>query len=436
MSRIVLPRRFGIITRRAAIVSGAAAMAMTPRNARAATETWNPSDKYSSINLAAFNLRAESTENSWRSVRSGFSTSSGKWYYEVYGSAIGWASSGVSLANYGGAASDGFTYLDTGQCWQGGTNVTTWNAVGSNPQIMLLAYDASTGGVWGTTFSFTSGMGTWKGGSSSAGNPATGTNPYSTGFGGTTRFPITSLLNNSEHNTVNFGARPPFGTIPSGFSGPDSGAFASYPAGVTSWSVANSSSEYAIVQNNLRAYRNASSGGAARQVRANKVLPSNVAALFEVYISSAEGGNSISGYRIGYADVSRTTSEFLGSAIALEYSGTVIINGSNVVLVPALAYKRGDVIGVFVNTNPGVRKVWFAKNNVWDGDPSAGTGGYDISSVVPSKTIVPAVSNTYEVHAADACFGSYAFKTSMPTGGVSYDDAESSNPPRPRGIVL
>jgi hypothetical protein len=436
MSRIVLPRRFGIITRRAAIVSGAAAMAMTPRNARAATETWNPSDKYSSINLAAFNLRAESTENSWRSVRSGFSTSSGKWYYEVYGGVLGWASGSVSLASYGGAASDGFTYHGNGQCWKGGSNVTNWDAVASDAQVMLLAYDASTGGVWGTTFSFVNGMGTWKGGSSSAGNPATGTNPYSTGFGGATRFPITSMLSNGEHITVNFGARPPFGTIPSGFSGPDSGAFASYPAGVTGWSAANSSSEYAIVQNNLRAYRNASSGGDGRQVRANKVLPSNVAALFEVYVSSAEGGNGIFGYRIGYADVSRTTSEQIGSAIALQYNGPIFINGSVVATVPALAFKRGDVIGVFVNTNPSVRKVWFAKNNVWDGDPSAGTGGYDISSVVPSKTIVPAVSNTNMSHAADACFGSYAFKTSMPTGGVSYDNAVSSGTSRPRGIVL
>ncbi len=158
----------------------------------------------------------QSGVSNWLSVRSTIGVNTGKWYFEfipnasppnytMLGVTVGSASLathiGVSSNGYGYNAFDGYLYTNNGGGSYG-------SAFGAN-DVIGVALDISAGKIWFSK------NGTWQ----ASGNPATGSNPASSGLStANTYFPAMSSYNGTVTTDINFGQRPFAYTPPSGFS--------------------------------------------------------------------------------------------------------------------------------------------------------------------------------------------------------------------------
>lgn len=176
--------------------------------------TWNPSDKDAGITLSNGNLTAENTSSAlWRAVRSIFSKSSGKWYWELTINVanddnfmIGFGTSSETLT-YPGATAAGYGY-------RGATGDKYHNSVYEDYGD---AYTASN--IIGIALDFSKGKGWWRknGIWQASGDPAAGTNEAYSGISGTF-FAMVSLYQAGNKITANFGATDFAYSIPDGFS--------------------------------------------------------------------------------------------------------------------------------------------------------------------------------------------------------------------------
>jgi len=86
--------------------------------------------------------------------------------------------------------------------------------------------------------------------------------------------------------------------------------------------------------------------------------------------------------RIGMATDAASLSQMLGaniSGIGYGTDGALVAGGGTVASYSP--YGLGDVIGIA--NAAGAKKIWWSLNGVWlNGDPSAGTGGYEYSAFV------------------------------------------------------
>lgn len=433
--------RPSIITRRG-LITGAAALAMMPRDAHAAATTLNPSDKGSSITLRAGNLGATTSSGSWENVRSTTSKTSGKWYIEYLGNMYGFATSAASLTTYIGAGTTSFGITSGGALY-----FSPIDNQGGHPSYSekrgCMCIDFTVGMAWSRSMNNVT-TNAWKGSGGADGDPEAGTGGINiSSITGSALYAIAGVIGTNDRPSMGFGARPFFGAVPSGFSGIDEGYPATYTAGLTELNASDKDSNITLSQDNLRAAINASVGTTQKLVRCTKTLPVGTAGLFEVAVTGSNGnGNPVNvgdPYAIGMWD---TTTSLSGpsSAAVLQPTGAVIINGTTVATVSALAFAVPDIISVYANLKSGVKKIWFAKNGTWDGDPSAGTGGYDISAVTPSLDLRAGVAMSGDtMDAADFNFGSMTLAgAAVPTGGQTYDDAvaSASGGARSRGIII
>ena len=175
--------------------------------------TWNPIDKSASVTLSGGNLVATCTGSS-HAVRSIFSASSGKYYWEcTITNLVGYSNTGIGIAN---SSYDLDTFLGLlTNAWGRWQSTTRHDGASiSYPtfhtgDIISVAFDLDNGKIWWAH------NGTWH----DSGDPAAGTNAGYTGVTGTLY--ATCCLQDEESEpiiqTTNFGASAFSHSVPSGF---------------------------------------------------------------------------------------------------------------------------------------------------------------------------------------------------------------------------
>lgn len=181
--------------------------------------TWNPSDKDSSISLSGGNLVTTKTADQTGGVRSIFSASSGKYYWEITcGVAGAFTRFVIGIEKTGATAlinDVGQVATDYGYRGQSGKKVhgqddSTGTAYGdtyTTGDVIGVALDLDNGKIWFSK------NGTWQ----ASGDPATGINAAFTGISGT-YFAAVSSQYTSSSTTVNFGGTGFAYTVPVGFT--------------------------------------------------------------------------------------------------------------------------------------------------------------------------------------------------------------------------
>jgi hypothetical protein len=178
-----------------------------------ASTTWNPSDKSSGITLSGGNLTA--TGSGAGGVRSIFSVTTGKWYWEV--AFISGAGPGIGAANTTAALATVWTTPTNAAVAYNGAikvnNVLVSGGVTINTGLTIgVALDVGGGLIW-----FRSGAaGNWNG--SGTANPATGAGGANIAVLGTPLFAL-AATNGTAQETANFGTSGFVGAVPSGFTG-------------------------------------------------------------------------------------------------------------------------------------------------------------------------------------------------------------------------
>ena len=194
--------------------------------------TWSPIDK-GSVTVTNGNLAAVSAADA-SGIRGTIGLpQSGKWYWEVtvsglgYGSALGIANNACSVSNFNAGATQSRTFqwgswfntfnsgvvqYGTNQSITGGSNWSGASQLATN-DVLMIAVDMDNGSMW------VGKNGTWFNSSGTA-NPATNTDPRWTSLTGTTWFPFYASYGTTSPPTatINFGQRPFAYTAPTGFN--------------------------------------------------------------------------------------------------------------------------------------------------------------------------------------------------------------------------
>lgn len=182
--------------------------------------TWNPSDR-TATTLSNGNLSTQATASG--GVRSVFSVSSGKWYWEM--TYTGGASGGFGVANASAVLSTAWTTpTNAAVAYNGSTYVNNVSQAGAGITISTIgtvvgvALDMGAKLIW-----FRSGAaGNWN--NSGTANPATGTGGLNITVLGSPLYALVVQNSTSFQSTTDFGATAFVGTPPSGFTagfGPD-----------------------------------------------------------------------------------------------------------------------------------------------------------------------------------------------------------------------
>lgn len=193
--------------------------------------TFNGGDKAAGITLSNGDLTATMNGgNQWNAVRTYFSTSSGKWYWEVtvdvdpasaYFFAGGIGTSSETLT-YPGNTTEGYGYYGNN-----GNKYNSSNSVYGDTytagDIIGVALDLDSGKIWFSK------NGVWQ----ASGNPVSGVNEAYSGVAGTF-YAMIGLYANTRAVTANFGATDFVYTVPTGYNA----GFGSVTAGV--WSLVGS----------------------------------------------------------------------------------------------------------------------------------------------------------------------------------------------------
>lgn len=193
-------------------------------------------------------------------------------------------------------------------------------------------------------------------------------------------------------------------------------AFFSVAVSTVTWNPSDKSSDITLSVANLVATRNTGSSG-YRAVRATAGIDASLNGYFEIAITAMEAGGFII---LGIGTLSAGLTNYVGAdAYGWGYygaeggkkanSGTLTAYGSN--------FAQSDVIGVAYKNG----KVWFAKNNTWNGSPEADTGAAFTGitgEVFPMLSLYDAVA---PVDSANGRFKSSAFSYSPPSGFSAWD---------------
>ena len=182
-------------------------------------------------------------------------------------------------------------------------------------------------------------------------------------------------------------------------------------SGQVTWNPSDKSSDITLSGANLVATRNTGSSG-YRSVRATAGIDASLNGYFEIAITAMEaGGYIIIGIGTSSAGLTNPVGAdaygwgYYGAEGGKKFNGgTWTAYGSN--------FAQGDVIRVAVGNG----KVWFGKNNTWNGDPAAGTG--EAFSGI-TGTVFPMASLYDETAPVDAVTGRFkttAFSYSPPSG--------------------
>jgi hypothetical protein len=192
------------------------------------------------------------------------------------------------------------------------------------------------------------------------------------------------------------------------------------PAVGVIWDIATSSGLYSWSNDRLTVTR--SSGTGDQLARATLVRTVGSGSFYHEVTPTFGAGNG----SIGFTDSTQATNDWVGdsphSAGIYSGDGHVYGNGGSS-LATLTTLVSGVPIGVYLDS---AGKLYFRNNAGWMGgaDPSAGTGGVDVSAILTSA--IPAVSCNNSTTSFVANFGAQAFAYSIPTGGTSWDGSQSA----------
>ncbi len=124
----------------------------------------------------------------------------------------------------------------------------------------------------------------------------------------------------------------------------------------------------------------------------------------------------------GFNWTANTSASLPGSAgstagATLSSGGGVVCNGSSTGSVTA-AWAINDIIMMCFDVTDG--KIWFGRNGVWNGDPSAETGGFTVTGMDFWYAFVAMTVKSTDQRSLTVNFGATAFTYSLPTGAEAY----------------
>lgn len=309
---------------------------------------------------------------------------SGKWYFEVRGDSVGTAGSyaiGVSPNNapkankFLGKETKGCGYRRDGKvyCNQSASAAQT-NATWGTNDIVGVAVDMdyrmiyfSKNGVWQNCDP-----------SSLVGGIEIDLDPAHP-----EQFPDVEVSVNGTL-TANFGASALLYPIPTGFASGWFNQMAPSGSTIAQWSTTDKASEISVTSNGTEIESSGSSFGV---VRADQSKGAGKW-YWEITVVNHTGSNN----------------SYLGSAIAtLPLTGIIGVSGVGCGMGPEIychqasmpnstfGFAPGDVIGIAMDVDNDL--MYFRKNGMWlNGDPSAGTGGYDMNDGSTLPAYFPAAS--------------------------------------------
>jgi hypothetical protein len=186
-------------------------------------------------------------------------------------------------------------------------------------------------------------------------------------------------------------------------------------SGVT-WNPADKSTDVSLSSGNLVATRN-SGTSAYRCARATSSKDYTGNGYFEIAITTMDTGGFIT---LGIATSSASLTGYVGSDVYgwgyYGAEGGKKLNGGTLTTY-GTNFAQGDVIGVAFKNG----KIWFAKNNTWNGSPSSDTGeafSGITGTLYPMVGLYDAVS---PVDSITARFKTSAFSYSPPSGFSAWE---------------
>jgi len=241
-----------------------------------------------------------------------------------------------------------------------------------------------------------------------------GTNGFRLQFADNSGTTATTLGKDTSGNSNNF--------TPNNFSvadGIDGDSFADTPTNnfCTLNSLVRSQSDQSLTNGNLQRSGNAYKCVGTFLLKNNKYY-------FEAKV---EDGNGNAGIGVTQADTDYRTRDNTEAAAYFTNGEYKIEGGSQV--SGFSTYGNGDIIGVAIDTTLSTPKVWFSKNNTWQGTGDPTTAGYSLTA---GKEYVFNIDHTSgsSSTAATAFFGAHKgeFNYTPPTGFVAASSANLDDP--------
>jgi len=333
---------------------------------------FDPSAAGTGIAFAHGNLKARSTTASWATARTTQALPSGKYYIEFLVLEI--SSSGVmmGLTNASGPLNN-FLGSDSNSVGWHSTH-GPYGAVGGGIQFFFargdtigMAIDVTNKRAW-----FRRNGGSWIGG----GDPAAGTSPQTWSFSGDV-FVAVGVINNRSAIAVNSGAGPFRTAAPSGFSA--IGTAYSWPIGLPIFDAATKPANATLSGDNKTA-TSTSSDVTWKMVRG--VAPGSGKHYIEYQVTDPSSFNIVVGLCCPLIN------DTYGPGVEPNWVSANLTAGWqhnfywDAAFLPRITIASGNVIGVAWDMD--VRRAWIRKaDGSWStGDPVAGTGGGDISSLL------------------------------------------------------
>jgi hypothetical protein len=184
---------------------------------------------------------------------------------------------------------------------------------------------------------------------------------------------------------------------------------------------------YATLNNNIPSAavinggltRNSSSGRSSLST----MILQNGKYYFETTIQDANGNGGVgvkqsTAYPLGDYETAKSATYFANGEYKIE-GGSQVAGFSS--------YTNGDVIGIAVDTTQSPAKIWFAKNNTWQGTGNPTTAGYNLTSGLEYCFMVLHGSGSSST-TASVNFGQQPFTYTPPTG---YKSLCTTNLPTP-----
>lgn len=360
------------------------------------------------------------SNQSWVKAIAGF-TGSGKYYFEhtvteYSGDAaysIGIADAAFGGTQYHGGVGAACLYMGD---FSGGASSIFINNTG----VVTGLANVAEGSVVGVAVDFDGDLiyfsddGVWFEGA----NPSAGTGGRDiSSITGAIQFPMFfSHLTNCE-GTTNFGATPFAGSVPTGFL---PGWGVAYD-GITTPARWNASDKTGAVAVNGNGFRTLSGAGSPQFVRTDIGRSSGKYYLEVFYETASFGADAFVGLsKAGYNPASDNApggadDKSAGWYIGLGSSNQVWVNGSSVNTVGA-DITVGHILGMAVDLDN--MKLYLHDNGSYlaSNNPSAGTGGFDISTMTLSSTLYVTMCDTNLPLTLYLNSGQKAFTYSVPTG--------------------
>lgn len=368
---------------------------------------WNPADKTGPVTLSGGNLIASFGFGS-SAVRSDFSASTGKFYWEVTYTNRANVAAGICLSTSDMLSINATTSFvnDGGSVWVGTNNMASLGGSYADGWVLCIALDTTADRVW-----YRNGAaGQWNG--SGTANPATGVGGLDISSFSAGAVPIFSYTAYSAAgggvSTGNFGASAFVGAVPSGFTA----GFQAIPN--TTWNPSDKTASGSLSGGNLTF-----TSGTNSSVR---TVGKQASGKYYFEYTMTTWTVSTTGVGVANANFVLSSGDVSGvNTAGITRAGNFWVNGVSQVAFGTRA--SGNIICIALDLDNkliwcriGAAGNW---NNSAPANPATATGGFSIQVLNPDGRLLPIYGAVGSPSAADvitANFGASAFTGAVPSG--------------------